>query len=363
MSGAGRTYKRGKAWWVDYSFRGKRYRESTGSHRKGDATQLLRKRLAEMGQGKLVGPSEERLVFADLERLIRDDYAVHERKSTQRLNSALNALRAHFGKVRVVDITPNRVSRYIASRKAEGRANSTIRNELNALRRAMRIAKRVGLLSTVPEFDVPRVTAVRQGFVDEPDLRALLAELPDYLHGPTLFAWLTGWRRGEVFGLTWAQVDFDAGIVRLEPGTTKNLQGREFPFWGLPELAALLEAQRDRARELGRRRGEFVTLVFHRDGKPLGDHRKAWAQACERAGLAGLVFHDLRRSAVRNLERAGVPRSTAMRLTGHKTEAVYRRYAIVDSVMIEEGVQKLARLVANGGKARTVLPMTVAAQG
>lgn len=64
-------------------------------------------------------------------------------------------------------------------------------------------------------------------------------------------------------------------------------------------------------------------------GRPIRDFRRAWRTACKRAGVAGLLKHDLRRSAVRNMEQAGVPRSVAMKLTGHRTEAVYRRYAMV----------------------------------
>jgi integrase len=107
-------------------------------------------------------------------------------------------------------------------------------------------------------------------------------------------------------------------------------------------------------RALERETGQIIPQVFHRDhrkkdGKvawvrPIKTFQKAWDKACDRAGLSGWLFHDLRRTAVRNLERAGVPRSFAMKLTGHKTEAVYRRYAIADAVALEEGVGKLAKL-------------------
>ena len=285
------------------------------------------------------------------------------RKSLDRLETSLVNLRSFFGRTRVLDITTDRVKAYIANRKDEGRANSTIRNEVNALRRAMKLAHQAGHLSTVPHIPVPRVTAVRRGFVEEGDLRALLAELPAHLRAPTLFAYLTGWRKAEVLGLTWDQVDFVGGVVRLEPGTTKNDEGREFPFRVLPDLADLLDAQREHTRAVERERGDIVPWVFHRRGKGLQDPRKSWHAACEKVGLSGLLFHDLRRSAVRNLERAGVPRSTAMRLTGHKTESVYRRYAIVDQKMTEEGVEKLARLRANASSERQVIPITGGANG
>lgn len=94
----------------------------------------------------------------------------------------------------------------------------------------------------------------------------------------------------------------------------------------------------------------MVPYVFHRGGRPIKDFRTAWAAARRRAGLLGLLPHDLRRTAVRNYERAGVPRSVAMRLVGHRTEAMYRRYAIVSQRDQAEGVAKLAALLGGGAK-------------
>jgi integrase len=126
-------------------------------------------------------------------------------------------------------------------------------------------------------------------------------------------------------------------------------------------LAALLRRQRERTTEVERETGQIISPVFHRrTGKPIKDFRDAWTQACKKAGLPGKLVHDFRRTAVRNLERAGVPRSVAMKLTGHKTESVYRRYAIVSEADLSEGVRKLAALHEADPKAnRTVLPMKI----
>src|SRR6185312_10012786 len=115
---------------------------------------------------------------------------------------------------------------------------------------------------------------------------------------------------------------------RLEPGTTKSGEGREWPLAAHPELARLIEQQRAHTREVERRTGQIVPWVFHREGEQIKSVSEAWKGACKRAGLK-LIPHDLRRTAVRNLERAGVPRTVAMRLVGHRTEQMYRRYAIV----------------------------------
>ena len=95
--------------------------------------------------------------------------------------------------------------------------------------------------------------------------------------------------------------------------------------------------------------------VFHRKGKPIRDFYCAWRNACAAAKLTGRIPHDFRRTAVRNLERAGVPRSTAKAMVGHRTDAIYERYAIVDDTMLREGMAKLDAFHTK--HASTVVPM------
>ena len=137
----------------------------------------------------------------------------------------------------------------------------------------------------------------------------------------------------------------------MEPGTTKNDDGRTLPFRAVPELEALLLRQREHTTQVEVEKKRVVPYVFHRNGARIKDIDRAWRIACTAAGCPDRVFHDLRRSAVRNLERAGVPRSIAMKITGHKTEAVYRRYAIVNEADIAEGLGKLGRFLERGSGA------------
>jgi integrase len=219
------------------------------------------------------------------------------------------------------------------------------------------LAYRAGKIPNRPPFPSIEVRNTRSGFFEEAELREVMQFLPGYLRPFVECAYLTGWRRGELCSLTWRQVDFVASTVRLEPGTTKNDEGRTFPFAALPRLAELLVEQREMTAVLECRTGTMVPWVFHREGKQVNDYRDSWATACRKAGVPGRLVHDLRRTAVRNLERAGVPRSVAMKLTGHKTENIYRRYAIVSEADLTVGVQKLAVLhQAVGGGRRTVIP-------
>src|SRR5262249_7404252 len=154
----------------------------------------------------------------------------------------------------------------------------------------------------------------RQGFVTPADFERIVAELPEYLRDVARFGYLTGWRRREVITLEWADVDLDGQRLTLRRERSKNGQPRTVAFVGSRgEIVARRYAVRGECR-----------YVFHRNECPIHDFRGSWEKACEAAGKPGLLFHDLRRSAVRNLVSAGVDQSVAMRITGHKTVSVFQ---------------------------------------
>jgi hypothetical protein len=185
----------------------------------------------------------------------------------------------------------------------------------------------------------------------------VLAQLPDDLQPVFAVAYLTGWRvKSEILTRQWAHVDFQSGWLRLEPGETKNAEGRQFPL--TLALRAVLERQRARTLAIEKATRTIIPWLFHRSGRPIKSFRRAWLTACTAAGLSGRIPHDFRRTAVRNLERAGVPRSTAMKMVGHKTESIYRRYAIVDEAMLKEGAAKLQTLHEAHTPTAPVIPLT-----
>ena len=344
--------KSSPTWWIAYSFRGTKHRESSRSTKRQDAVRLLKQRLGEMSRGRFLGPQVERTSFEELATIITDDYTVNGRRSLGRMLTSLSALRKRMGPMLARDITFDRLTSYIAGRLTEGIARATIRNDLAILKRAFRLAEKAGK-SVCPPFPTLRVSNTRAGFFEEDQFRAVLRHLPDEIQPVVTLAYFTGWRiRSEVLPMQWRQVDLSAGTIRLEPGTTKNEEGRFFPFAMHPELVELFKDRRRQTNELQTKKERLISFVFHRNGRPIKDFRKAWTDACQAAGVPGMIPHDFRRTAVRNLERAGVSRSAAMKLTGHKTESVYRRYAIVSEGDLAEGVKKLAAIKEPKGKAR-----------
>jgi integrase len=185
---------------------------------------------------------------------------------------------------------------------------------------------------------------IRKGFFEREQFEAVRRHLPEYARPIVTFAYYTGWRiASEVLPLEWRQVDFDAGAVRLDPGTTKNEEGRVFVFGLIDELRRVLEEQRDSAKALAQKHGCIVRYIFHRSGRKVKSIRKCWQNACVAAGCPARLLHDFRRTAVRNLVRAGVPERVAMQMTGHKTRSVFERYNIVS----EGDLLTAARLLAD----------------
>jgi integrase len=114
-------------------------------------------------------------------------------------------------------------------------------------------------------------------------------------------------------------------MIRLERGTTKSGEPRSFPFAGHPRLVELLQEQRARTSEFEREHETVCPWVFHRNGYQVAWYYDGWRTACDKAGVPGRLLHDLRRSAVRNLVRAGASEQVAMSITGHKTRSVFDR--------------------------------------
>jgi integrase len=341
MRGQGRVFRpqrygrQSAVWWLDYGLHGRRFRESARTTSKRQALALLRERIGEREAGKIRG-RPDRVVFAEYEkgddgneRLVGGLRAGLERhyqqqgnRSLARAQQALDHLEEFLGAdALALELTKTRVGDYFTHRLAEGAARATVRYEIAILNAAFSVAVEEELLAMRPVFKLPRVENARSGFFEDGDFAALLLELPAYLRPVIRFLRLTGWRKAEVLGLTWDQVDWEGQVIRLAAAQTKGGDARAFPFGLAPDLKTLLEAQ------WAARDGVFV---FQRAGRRIADFRRAWAGATKRAGLTGRLVHDLRRTAARDYRRAGVTEGEIMSLCGWATRAMFDRYNIID---------------------------------
>ena len=334
----GSFYRRGCIWWIKYYRHGKAFRESSKSKKVSDAKRLLRKREGEVSTGKFLGPKPDRVRFEELAEDFLNEYRANNRKSLVWAKRRIERhLTPFLGGLRAMDITTDRIRDYTVVRLKAGASNGSINRELGALKRMFNLAAEMTppKVGRVPFIPMLKERNVRKGFFEHGEYLALRRELPEYLNPVLTFGYYTGAREGEILGLTWRQIDLNARIANLEPGTTKNDQPRPIPLAG--ELLETLK-MRKATNDLNFPECEYV---FSRGGKRIGNFQVAWKSACKRAGVIGKLFHDLRRTAVRNMVRAGVPERVAMAISGHKTRSVFDRYNIVAERDLHDAAHRL----------------------
>ncbi len=316
---------------------GKRVRESTETADRAEARRLLDHRKGEIADGRFVGPTADRVTFEDLVQGLLTDYRANGKKT---LRWAERRVRLHlapfFGGRKAQEITSAEVQAFIAKRQEEGASNGEINRETTLLKRMYNLALQVEKITRKPHILRLEENNARQGFFERTEFESVLARLPDYLKPPIAFAYQVGWRTlSEILPLTWRQVDLEAGTVRLEVGTTKNKKGRL--VYLPPILRDVLETQWQEHLT----RFPDCLWVFHNQGERIFSFYKAWHRACREAGLSGKIPHDFRRTAVRNMVRAGIPERVAMEIAGHKTRAIFDRYHIVSDSDLKEAARKL----------------------
>lgn len=313
--------------------------------------------------------------------LLVTDYTLKGNRSLATLPYKLLPLRREFDTARAYNVTGAQIDAYKAERLAtrwRGKllAPATVNRELAALRRAFNLGvKKAGLdPGRVPQIEMLPESDPREGFIEPEQFEAVVGALPDDLQDLARFGYVVGWRSGALKALRWEDVDRKAQRVFLRRERSKNRKPYVIPLRG--DLAALIE-RRWEARTFTRPEGSTALSewVFHRAGRAIGDFGKAWTTACLKARLyrvlsadeaattRGVVtitdkttkrtitvktphFHDLRRSAARNLRRAGFGSVVGKKITGHETDAMWRRYSIVDEVDIEQAIEGVQKFVS-----------------
>lgn len=352
----------GKVWWLKYYRHGKPYRESSKSEKETVAKRLLKQREGEIAEGKIPGVYFDKVKFEDLAKDFLTDYRVNERDTLNRATWVVECLKKSFEGMRVTDITTDRIQTHVEKRMEDGLSNASINRELAALKRMFNLGARCTppKVNLVPYIPMLKESNVRKGFFEIEEFIRLRNALPDYLKPVVTFAYHTGWRAGEILDLTWDRVDLKEGIITLDAGETKNEGARTL---------YLNEELRKEIKSLQNNRRLDCPFVFHHNGNKIKRITRAWGTACIKAGLCeplkdengnpvvkilkkGKVkekiimvptklFHDFRRTGVRNMVRAGIPERVAMQLSGHKTRSVFERYNIVSDSDLQEAARKM----------------------
>jgi integrase len=344
--------RRSSTWWAKYYVNGRPVRESTGvagdtDTAPAEARRFLKLREGAVATGAPILPRADRIRYEEIAADLREHYSSTRERDLVEAGARLKHLDSFFRGRRAAVIGPEEASGYAVKRQAEGAANGTINRELAVLIRMLRLAYERGRLFRLPIIRRLKEAGARQGFFELKEYIAVRRRLPEDLQAALSIAHTFGWRmQSEVLVLERRQLDLDVGTLRLDAGTTKNDDGRV--VYLTPELKALLAAQLVRVEGLQRRLGRIIPYLFpyltgkRRSGERRRDFRKAWATACRLAGVPGMLRHDLRRTAVRNMVNRGVPERVAMKVTGHRTRAVFDRYHIVSPADLQDVARKMA---------------------
>jgi integrase len=340
--GSGTIYLRGNIWWVKIRVDGRPVYESSESTKKSEAIKLRDKMLAKRHRGELTGGAPEKVLITEL----LDDVLKSDIKASTRYvwgKVIEKNLRPFFGGLRATRLSTDKMDEYRHKRKADGRTDATANRELSILRTAFHNARKrtPPKVNVVPYFPMMKETTIRKGFLTDEQYVALLKELPQELKALFVCGYVTGMRRGELTGIRWEQVDFESGVITLDMGETKNDEARSVPIIEGDMHDLLLQSKHERDEKWPE-----SPWVFNRGGAVIKDFRRAWDEACKRAEIDGLKFHDLRRTAVRNMRRAGIPQVVRMKISGHKTDSMERRYNIVDAEDLNMAKELLGKRMA-----------------
>ncbi len=331
---------------------GRRVRESTKTANEAEARQFLNARLGQLALGQPVMPKADRIRYEDAARDLREYYKTTGSRDTGEAEKRLKHLDAFFSGMKIAGLGAADVTRYAARRQTAGASNATINREVSVLGRMLKVAYRNGKLFRLPVFpDKLKESAPRSGFFEADQFEAVRRRLPEDLRVAVSLAYTLGWRiDSEILSLERRQVDLKAGTIRLDPGQTKNDDGRI--AYLTPELKSLLGAQVARVEAFQKKSGRITPWLFpylagpHLSPRLIGTQRrgfrKAWETACKAAAASGMLRHDFRRTAVRNMVNRGVSERVAMKVTGHRTRSVFDRYHIVSPADLQDVAVKMS---------------------
>jgi integrase len=365
-------------WYAQFYREGRQTRVSTKTEVKEEAKKTLRRLMGDTERGIVPEVEMRKTRYADLRSALLQNYVERGNKSLQTMADGSETIwglkplddyfeyKAKNGEpenpgVPLPQITTDAAREFARKRLDEGVSNDTVNGSLRLLRRMLILAHEDKKIQVVPKIRLLKGNPARKGFLAKEQFNSLVSFLPAKLKPLITFLYFCGVRLGEAEQIDWSQIDLKAALIRLEEDQTKNSEARTIP---LPDVLV-----------------KMLSKIEPKEGRVFDttNLRKAWQKACVAAGLGtltevdekadkrytGLIIHDLRRSAIKNLMKAGVNEKVAMKISGHKTRDVFDRYHIVDTEDVVEAMRRVQTVkprrrsglnVFNGEKIVKMLP-------
>lgn len=341
--------KDGQGYFLDYFIQEeeltKRKRVRLGQIPLAQAKKILARNLEAIVERKFLAPDKPKASFFEAADSFLA-YSKARKKSYAQDERVIAGLKAFFGDRPLDGLTPDLVEEYLAHRQKQGHqrreggslSGCTLNREVACLKTILNRAILNRKIDRNPIQGIRRFKEYsRNRTLTQEEFQALLRHCAAHLQPIVRLAYLTGMRCGEILGLRWNQVDLKNRIITLEAADTKTQEKREIPL-----AEAFIQLFQRIPRTLG------CPNVFTFMGQPIKSVKTAFTMACRRAGIKDFRFHDLRHCAVTNLRKAGVSDSVIMSISGHKTDAVFRKYDRIDRDDRKNALQRVESLIDTG---------------
>ena len=318
--------------WIKFSVNGRVYRMSANTEKVREAENFLKNEILKHASGDAIDNAKVRV--DDLYDVLLADYRINGKCLSWAELNWNKHLKPFFGGILAKNVSTDSLSRYIEARRAEKAANGSINRELSLLQRAFMLGYESQPRKVARPLRFHRLaeSKPRTGFIEHKQYDALAKHCSDlFMRTMLALAYTFGFRKSELLTLKVSDVDLLVGTLRLRD--SKN---------GEPRKVALTQDTKNLLTECVRGKDAEAPVFTRGKGtKAVADFRGTWDKIILAAGVPGLLFHDLRRSAVRNMVRAGVPEVVCMKVSGHKTRNVFDRYNITSERDLADAARKI----------------------